>query len=176
MNDETNPIPQPIPDESGDSQPAANPTSSSASEVELLRSQLAQMTETCRRALADLSNYKRFVDEQRKQAAWYGTAEILKDLLPIIDNFDRARTHMAELEPQHKEGLDAIYRQLNAGLQKNRVKPIEAVGKPFNATEHEVLTQAPGADGIIVEEFEKGYMIGDQVLRPAKVIVGNGNA
>ncbi len=159
---------QPIPDEGtlGNTQPEGD--------VELLKGQLAQMTETCRRALADLSNYKRFVEEQRKQAAWYGTAEILKDLLPIIDNFDRALQHMAELEPQHREGVEAISRQLNAVLQKNRVEKMDVVGKPFDANMHEVLSQAPGLDGIVVEEFEKGYLIAGQVLRPAKVIVGNG--
>ncbi len=137
-------------------------------DIELLKSQLAQMTDTCRRALADLSNYKKFVDDQRKQASWYGIAEIIKDILPIIDNFDRAREHVKD------EGIEAIYRQLTAILQKHRVQQIETIDKPFNATEHEVLSQAPGPEGVIVAEFEKGYTIGGQVLRPAKVIVGNG--
>ncbi len=159
---------QPIPDE------GAQGNTQAENDIELLKSQLASMTETCRRALADLSNYKRFVEEQRKQAAWYGTAEILKDLLPIIDNFDRALQHMSELEPQHREGVEAIARQLKAVLQKNRVETIETVGKPFDANMHEVLSAAPGPDGIVVEEFEKGYLIAGQVLRPAKVIVGNG--
>lgn len=158
---------QPIPAEPPADEPAVQ-------DIELLRTQLATMTDTCRRALADLSNYKRFVEEQRKQAAWYGTAEILKDILPIIDNFDRALQHMGELDAQHREGVEAIARQLKAILQKNRVEQMETIGKPFSATEHEVLSQAPGPDGIIVEEFEKGYTIAGQVLRPAKVIVGNG--
>lgn len=137
-------------------------------DIELLKSQLAQMTDTCRRALADLSNYKKFVEDQRKQAAWYGTAEIIKDILPIIDNFDRAREHVKD------EGIEAIYRQLTAILQRHQVQQIETIGKPFSATEHEVLSQAPGPEGVIVAEFEKGYTISGQVLRPAKVIVGNG--
>ncbi len=168
MDDNQNPQdpqnpPQPIPAE-----PAPE------DDIELLRTQLSQMTETCRRALADLSNYKRFVEDQRKQAAWYGTAEILKDILPIIDNFDRALQHMSELDPQHREGVEAISRQLKAILQKNRVEKMETLGKPFNASQHEVLSAVPGPDNIIVDEFEKGYTIGEQVLRPAKVIVGNG--
>ena len=154
--------------------PAPTSDESAVQDIELLRTQLSQMTETCRRALADLSNYKRFVEDQRKQAAWYGTAEILKDILPIIDNFDRALQHMQELDPQHREGVEAIARQLKAILQKNRVEQIVTIGQAFNATQHEVLSQAPGPDGIVVDEFEKGYTIGEQVLRPAKVIVGNG--
>ncbi len=144
-------------------------------DIELLKSQLAQseamltqMTDTCRRALADLSNYKKFTEDQRKQASWYGTAEIIKDMLPIIDNFDRARQHVKD------EGIEAIYRQLTAILQKHRVEKIETIGKPFNATQHEVLSQGPGPENQIIEEFEKGYTIAGQVLRPAKVIVGNG--
>lgn len=164
--------------------PPTPPQDNSAEEdLEMLKSQLSQMTDTCRRTLADLANYKKFVEEQRKHASWYGTTEILKDLLAIIDNFDRAREHMRaaasadggkELSKEHREGIDAIARQLTAILEKNRVQKIETIGKPFDATQHEVLSSSPGPESIIVEEFEKGYTIAGQVLRPAKVIVGNG--
>lgn len=176
MNDETNPpIPpadQPIPTE-GDlaSSPAkGNPDS----DMELLKMQLDQMTETCKRTLADFANYKRFVEDQRKQAAWFGISGMMSEILPIVDNFERALTHMSDLDAAHKEGIEAIYRQLTAMLDKHNVKKIETIGMPFNPLVHEVLTQAPGKENIIIEEFEKGYMIGDQVLKPAKVIVGNG--
>lgn len=153
------------------------------SDIELLKSQLdqsaaslAEMTETCKRTLADFSNYKRLVDDQRKQAAWFGTSGMIAEILPIVDNFERALAHMTDLDASHKEGIEAIYRQLTGLLQKHNVKKIETIGKPFSPLFHEVLSQAPGPLDTIVEEFEKGYTIGEQVLKPAKVIVGNGQS
>lgn len=174
MSDETNPIeptPQPIPTEG-----TVSDASSPDSDIQLLKSQLDQMTETCKRTLADFSNYKRFVEDQRKQAAWFGVSGIMSEILPIVDNFERAMTHMTDLDAAHKEGIDAIYRQLAGLLEKHNVKKIETIGKPFNPLFHEVLSQGPGPLDTIIEEFEKGYMIGEQVLKPAKVIVGNGTA
>lgn len=144
-----------------------------------LEQELAKMTETCKRALADLANYKRFVEEQRKQANWFGTAQIMRDILPIIDSLDRANEHLAQLPPEHRAGFETIARQLHQLLEKYGVKPIETVGKPFDATMHEVITQGPGPTNIITEELEKGYTMGTQatgaqILRPAKVKVGNG--
>lgn len=146
-----------------------------------LEQELATMTETCKRALADLANYKRFVEEQRKQASWFGTAQIMRDILPIIDSLDRANEHLAQLPPEHRAGFETIARQLRQLLDKYGVKPIETVGKSFDATLHEVITQGPGPANIITEELEKGYTLGTQAtgaqtLRPAKVKVGNGNA
>lgn len=173
MSDETK-----TPKRSEGMNPAPDPSSSDSSspdsDIELLKSQLDQMTETCKRTLADFSNYKRFVEDQRKQAAWFGVSGMISEILPIVDNFERAMTHMADLDAVHKEGIDAIYRQLAGLLEKHNVKKIETIGKPFNPLFHEVLSQAPGPLDTIVEEFEKGYMIGEQVLKPAKVIVGNG--
>ena len=172
MSDDTTPPinpAQPIPTES--------PTPDSIvpdSDIELLKSQLDQMTETCKRTLADFSNYKRFVEEQRKQAAWFGTSGMISEILPIVDNFERALTHMSDLDAAHREGIDAIYRQLTALLEKHNVKKFETIGKPFNPLFHEVLSQGPGPLDTIVEEFEKGYMIGEKVIRPAKVKVGSG--
>lgn len=151
------------------------------SDIELLKSQLDQsaaslteMTETCKRTLADFSNYKRLVDDQRKQATWFGTSGMITEILPIIDNFERALAHMTDLDNAHREGIEAIYRQLTGLLEKHNVKKIDTVGKPFNPLFHEVLSQATGPLDIIIEEFEKGYTLSDQVLKPAKVIVGNG--
>lgn len=149
-------------------QQTQNPT------IEKLQGELAQMTETCKRTLADFANYKRLTEEQRKQASWFGIGEIIRDILPIIDNFERALSHMQNLDTAHREGIEAIHRQLLALLEKNNVKKIETIGKPFDPMLHEVLSQAPGETNIIIEEFEKGYTLGTQVLKPAKVVVGNG--
>lgn len=168
MSDDITPPSQPIPAE-----PAPD-SASPDSDMVMLKAQLDQMTETCKRTLADFSNYKRLVDDQRKQAAWFGTSGMIAEILPIIDNFERALAHMTDLDNAHREGIEAIYRQLTGLLQKHNVKKIETVGKPFNPLFHEVLSQAPGPLDTIIEEFEKGYIMGEQVLKPAKVIVGNG--
>ena len=143
-------------------------------DIELLKLQLAQMTETCKRAFADFANYKKFIDEQKSNAAWYGTSQLFLDVLPIVDNLSRALAHMSELPEEHRTGLEAIQRQLTQLLEKHHVKEMVTIGMPFNPQFHEVVAQGPGAANIIIEEFEKGYTLDTKVLRPAKVKVGQG--
>jgi len=69
-----------------------------------------------------------------------------------------------------------VARKFQTILEGQGVKPIQALGQPFDPNFHEALRQGPGKEGVVIEEFQKGYMLNDKLLRPAKVVVGNGEA
>lgn len=143
-----------------------------------LQAELDNMTEMAKRTMADMQNYKRRVEEEKKSWSIFANADLVKKLLPIFDNFKRALTHQPkDLNEDTKKWLEGIgmsISQLEKLLQDLGVKKIEALGQKFNPDLHEALAQGPGEQDIILEELESGYTLGDKVLRHAKVKVGNG--
>jgi len=140
--------------------------------------ELSQMTETAKRTMADFQNYKRRVEEEKKSWAIFANIELIKNLLPIFDNFKRAQAHAPkdanEETKKWLEGIGMSINQLEKLLQDFGVKKIEALGQKFNPDFHEALAQDKGEKDIVIEELDAGYMLGDKVLRHAKVKVGNG--
>jgi molecular chaperone GrpE len=104
---------------------------------------------------------------------------LMKSLLPVIDDFERAMQSMNATDDVSavKQGVDLIYTKLAKTLEGKGLKPMTVKGEPFDADLHESITQfpAPSPDlkGKVIDEVEKGYYLGDRVLRFAKVIVGN---
>lgn len=140
--------------------------------------ELSQMTETAKRVVADFQNYKRRVEEEKKSWAIFANLELIKNLLPIFDNFKRAQTHAPkdanEETMKWLEGIGMSINQLEKLLQDFGVKKIESLGQKFNPDFHEALAQDKGEKDMVIEELESGYTLGDKVLRHAKVKVGNG--
>ncbi len=140
--------------------------------------ELSQMTETAKRTMADFQNYKRRVEEEKKSWAIFANLELIKNLLPIFDNFKRAQTHapkdVNEETTKWLQGIGMSINQLEKLLQDFGVKKIEALGQKFNPDFHEALAQDKGEKDIVIEELDAGYTLGDKVLRHAKVKVGNG--
>jgi len=134
----------------------------SKSELELLREQLAATTETAKRAMADLINYRKRIEEERNSMTVFVTTAILLEIISILDNFKRAISVMAadQIPEDHRKGIESIAGQITALLNKYGVKEFESKDKKFDPYLHEAIAQA--------------YMIGRKVLRPAKVKVGNG--
>jgi molecular chaperone GrpE len=129
------------------------------------------------RAQADFINYKRRTEQERQEFAQYANSELLHSILPVLDDLDRALdTAALGKSAKHSwlEGVRLVDRKLRSILEKHGVKPIEALGEPFDPTFHEALRQAPGKEGTVIEEYQKGYMMHDKLLRPARVVVGNG--
>lgn len=128
------------------------------------------------RALADFDNYRRRVREEMKQARQLAIEDFLLRLLPVLDNFERAikaAEEMKDYDALHG-GVILILRQLRDVLEKEGVKPIEAEGQEFDPMKHEAVmredtTEYP--DNTIIEEFQRGYVLGDKVLRPSMVKV-----
>lgn len=128
------------------------------------------------RALADLQNYRRRTEQQMEEFRRYATEDVIRRLLPILDNFERAiqaRAAGASAEST-LEGLIAIEKQLRQVLDTARVAKIDALGKEFDPEYHEaVLTHISDEheEGTVLEELEPGYRMSDRVIRPTKVKV-----
>lgn len=139
-----------------------------------IKQELAEMTEIAKRAMADLQNLRRRQEEERNTLITMAGAGLISEILPILDNLERARQHVPEAAKDWAQGIEMCVNQLNKIFENNGLQVIETVGQPFNPDLHEALIQGPGDKDIIIEELEKGYMLGKKVLRHAKVKVGNG--
>jgi molecular chaperone GrpE len=125
------------------------------------------------RVFADFDNYKKRMD--RDQASWMQTAQVsvIKDLLVVVDNFDRALSAKTDATADLYVGIEMIYKSVNQILNKYSVKEFSNY-QEFNPELHEALMDIESADhtsGQIVQVLEKGFMIKDKVLRPAKVVI-----
>jgi molecular chaperone GrpE len=128
------------------------------------------------RAQADFINYKRRIEQEREDFARSSNAALILSLLPVLDDLQMAIAAAPQRREKHSwlEGIRMVERKLQTALELYGVKPIEAVGKPFDPNYHEAVRQDRGEDGMVVEEMRKGYMLNDKVLRPSMVVVGNG--
>ena len=156
--------------------PAANgdELNSYESELEELRLKADEYLDGWQRARAEFSNYKKRVQREREEDHARLTGQILSRYLDVIDDFERALkdTPSADDVQAWTAGIDLIYRKLNMILESEGVEEIEAEGVLFDPTYHEAIFQEEVKgykDGEIVGVIQRGYKIGDRVLRPAKV-------
>ncbi len=129
------------------------------------------------RAQADFINYKRRTEQERQDFSRFANANLILSLLPVLDDLERALGSVPPTKLAQNSWLDGIKlidHKLRTSLEAQGLKPIKSLGEPFDPNFHEAVRQDKGKEGIVVEEFQKGYMLGDRVLRPAKVVVGNG--
>jgi len=125
------------------------------------------------RTAAEFDNYRKRMDKERRDLAEYTAGEAIKDLLPIIDNLERALQASALDDPLRK-GVELIHKQMLEILRRRGVTPIEALGADFDPNVHEAVTQEESAqhrDGEVMEELQRGYKVGARLLRPAMVKV-----
>ena len=143
-------------------------------ELERLQEQLRTEHEMYLRALADFDNYRRRVERESNYATRSGKREIILSLLEVLDGFDRAFQHAEKNQSALWEGLQAIHRKLLAVLQAEGIVPFESVGQAFDPALHEAIAavQSNGyPSGTVVDDVQRGYRWGDEVLRPARVRV-----
>ena len=145
--------------------------------MEELKQQLEEYKQTLLQVRADFENYKRRTARHFEEVGDFAKSELLKKLLPIVDDFERALSF--ENNP-YAEGMQMIYRQLIDFLKKEGVERMETVGKEFDPNLHEAVgwVESEDKDGTIVEEVQAGYTYKGKLLRPAKVKVarkGGGN-
>jgi molecular chaperone GrpE len=151
--------------------------------VEVLKAQLEEEREKAQsfygswqRAAADFQNFKRRVEEERSETARLASAALVINLLPIMDDLERALNtvdaHLAGLT--WVDGIRLIHRKFQAVMEMTGVQEIEADGRMFDPSQHEAVSQAPGDEGKVVAVVQKGYRLGDRVIRPAMVVVGTG--
>ncbi len=150
------------------------------------QAELAEYRDKMLRAAADFDNYKKRMERDRNAAMKYAGEHILREMLPVVDNLERAIAQgvMAENAAEQKlaallEGVRLTLKSMLAVLEKFEVKAIESVGRPFDPNLQEALVMEP-SDVVpashVVSEFEKGYYYKDRLLRVAKVIVSSGKA
>ncbi len=129
------------------------------------------------RTAADFSNYKKRVEQERSEMARLAKAALVINLLPIYDDLDRAAStvdsHLAGLN--WVQGVLAIQQKFTRLLEALDVKELTADGEQFDPSRHEAIGQQPGPEGKVLHVAQKGYLLGDKVLRPAMVIVGDGS-
>jgi molecular chaperone GrpE len=122
------------------------------------------------RALADYQNLEKRTHEHVNESRNYASAHIIRVLLPVLDNLERASKHLAD------DGLTHIVRQFHAVFTDVGVTRIEVVGKSFDPAEMECVALVEGENGKVVEELIAGYRMHDKIIRPAQVNVGSGEA
>lgn len=155
-------------------------------DLETLRREAEENRDRLLRLAAEFDNYRKRAERERLTLLKYAGEDILRELLPTLDNLDRAIEHAAaETEdPQKKlegllEGVDLTRKGLLAMLEKFEVSPLDSVGRVFDPNEHEALTMEPSNEvpaNHVLREFAKGYRFKDRLLRPAKVVVSGGPA
>lgn len=145
-----------------------------AAELKEVKDKLAEQEDAYKRMLAEYANYKRRTEQEKEQLGQFTKGELLKDLLPVLDNLQRATD--APAGDEYKAGVDMIIHQLEKTLADMGLCEIEAENAPFDPELHNAVMRED-ADGVetetVTQVFQKGYRLGDRVLRPAMVKVAN---
>jgi len=138
---------------------------------DLKEDQIKDLTETLQRLQAEFENYKKRIEKEKAEFTDFCKAELIKKLLPIIDNFELALKN--EADEEFKKGVELIYAQLFEVLENEGLKPIDCSNKKFDPYCHEALIQEESdkESGTVIEELQKGYLLKDKVIRHAKVKV-----
>ncbi len=150
-------------------------------ELEQAKAQAAEYLDGWQRAQAEFSNYKKRQEAERAQMAQFANMGLLRKLLPVTDDFERAIATLPDNLSRLSwcEGILLIKHKLDAILESEGVKPIETAGKSFDPLYHEAVTYEEAAgytEGQIIGEVQRGYMMGERVLRPALVRVAKAPA
>lgn len=144
-------------------------------EVEQLKQEKADTQNKMLRIQAEFENFKKRTIRERETANKYKSQDIVTELLPAIDNFERAlQADVSDAQDSFVEGISMVYRMLKDALKAQNVEEIETVGKEFDPNLHHAVMQVEDGEAesnTIVEEMQKGYMLKDRVIRPAMVKV-----
>ena len=138
---------------------------------------LAEAKDKYLRLYSEFENFKRRTAKEKLDLIQTAGESIVKSLLPIADDFERAEKAFQGIESKEMEGFLLIYNKFKKTLEQTGVKKMEAKGNDFDADLHEAITQLPAPDesqkGKVLEVVENGYTLGDKVVRHAKVVVGS---
>ncbi|WP_127592124.1 nucleotide exchange factor GrpE [Paenibacillus lautus] len=172
--------------ESGSAEEAVNPEQeipvtdsadeAGSAELEKLQAEVLEHQQRTLRVQADFDNFRRRTQKEKEDLGKYASSKLITELLPVIDNFERA-LQASEENPEFEsfsKGVSMIFRQLESVLATEGLTAMKSVGEPFNPEYHQAIMQVESdeyEEGIVVEEVQKGYMLKDKVLRPAMVKV-----
>ena len=146
--------------------------------MDLMKEKLLEANDKYARLFAEFDNFRKRSEKEKAQRYDFGAKDMVERILPVIDNFERGLAAAGEdrAEDSFVKGMEMTYKQLLKALEDAGVKPIEAVGQEFNPDFHNAVMHVDDPDAgenIIVEEFQKGYMYKDHVVRYSMVKVAN---
>lgn len=139
---------------------------------------IEELTDRLQRTMAEFDNYRKRTEKEKSAMFEIGAKDIVERILPIVDNFERGLSAISEEEKSapFADGMDKIYKQLMKTLEEAGVKPIEAVGKPFDPNFHNAVMHVEDeslGENVISQELQKGYTYRDTVVRHSMVQVAN---
>lgn len=140
--------------------------------------QIEDLTDKLRRQMAEFDNFRKRTEKEKSGMFEMGAKSVVEKLLPVVDNFERGLASVPEdqKEDPFVAGVDKVYKQLLTVFDELGVKPIEAVGQPFDPNFHNAVMHVEDdeqGENVVVEEFQKGYMYHDSVVRHSMVKVAN---
>lgn len=147
-------------------------------ELSVLKNEIAEQKDKFVRLLAEFDNFKKRNAKERIELYKTAGQEIIKELLPVLDDFQRAdKAYAADTNAEnYVNGVKLIQEKLQRTLQNKGLKMIESVGKDFNLEQHEAIAEVPAPTddqkGKVLDEVESGYTLNDTIIRYAKVVVG----
>jgi len=137
-------------------------------------SEALRYLELAQRTQAEFENYRKRAAREAAQAGEKAKANLIRELLPVVDNLERALATANPEEDHLAEGVRLVHTELINTLERNGITAFDPAGEPFDPSVHEALSTRPsenGESGIVLDVIEKGYKAGDVVLRPARVVV-----
>ena len=139
---------------------------------------IEELTDRVKRQMAEFDNFRKRTEKEKASMYQIGAREVIEKILPVVDNFERGLATVPEEDATnpYAEGLEKIYKQLMTVLDELGVKAIEAVGQEFNPDFHNAVMHVEDEDAgenVVVEEFQKGYLYKEQVVRHSMVKVAN---
>jgi molecular chaperone GrpE len=144
-------------------------------DVDALKAERNALQDRLLRTAAEFDNYRKRVDRERRDQSESAAFSLLVEILPVVDNLERALQAPSGPEAAgYRAGVELIHRQLVDMLRKRGVTPIEALGADFDPRFHQAVSQEPSdahRDGEVMQEMQRGYMLGERLLRPAMVKV-----
>jgi molecular chaperone GrpE len=164
------------PDRASEAAPGEQPE---AADLAQLKQERDDYYDRLLRKTAEFDNYRKRTDRERQQLAEAAAADLLEELLPLVDDMERALKADPGTEATNaiRTGVELIHKQILETLRKRGVKPIESLGADFDPHFHMAVAHDPAdgrREGEVIEEFRRGYMLGDRLLRPAMVKVAKG--
>ena len=164
--------------EADSSSPAGGATAARSEELQRERDEFKDLL---LRKTAEFDNYRRRTERERQSQAESAAADLLGELLPLVDDLERALQADAGTEGTavYRRGVELIHRQMMEILRKRGVRPIEALGADFDPHHHQAVTHEASSghrEGEVIEEYRRGYMLGERLLRPSMVKVAKGEA
>lgn len=176
MDDALEDAPQDVPGEDG---PAD--ADDAEARVQALEQEKSELSDRLLRTMAEFDNYRKRVAREKEGLVKYGIERVAAEILPVVDNFERAleqSRQSADVGPV-VEGLEMILKQLLGALEKFEITPFNSIGEQFDPGVHEAMAQQEHPDhddNTVIEQFQKGYMLGGKLLRPARVVVSRAPA